>query len=155
MVFSGTGKRSSPLPSILARAPRRIRADITLQLATPAGMKSKAHSKGRAAKPVVKDRTKTATACSVDSMAPSKTLLQAVGFCEGLSGKEAVAAFLGRYGFKLPKTSALGAEMFKIMKTASACGDEAGKIAFDAAEVRRMSAFMTAKKFLVQWRKGA
>ena len=130
---------------------------------------AKARSKGRAAKRVVKDRKKkSATACSVAKGTaacnePSNNLLKAACLSEGSSGKEAVAAFVGRFGFKLPKSTPLGAEMFKIMKTASACGDATasacgdatGEIPFDEVVTLRTTVFKEAAKFLALWEKSA
>ena len=126
-------------------------------------MKAEAHSKakGRAAKkPVVKDTDKTSsTACSVArknpkarSDAPSKALLKAAGLDEG-SGKAAVRAFIGRYGFKLPASTALGIEMSKFASARG--GDPLLWELFHETVSQRMSTFKTAAKFLANWEKGS
>ena len=81
--------------------------------------------------------------------------MKAACLSEGSSGTEAVAAFIGRFGFKLPKSTPLGAEMFKIMKTASACGDATGEIPFDEVITLRTTVFKEAVKFLARWEKPA
>jgi len=89
-------------------------------------------------------------------------LLQAARLGEGASGEAVVAAFVGRFGFKLPCSSPLGAEMKKLITiaatAASACGDArrfaSVQLQFDSAPIVRMASYQQAAKFLTAADKG-
>ena len=85
------------------------------------------------------------------SAAPSKALATAACSDASTAG-DVVEAFLSRYGFKLPASSRLGAEMARIVAASQKA--DALHSRMDAAPTMRMSTFTQAKKFLVRAEKG-
>ena len=75
-----------------------------------------------------------------------------LGVPAGVPASRAVQSFLHEYGFKLPVSTAIGADMHRIVSAGG--DDEAVRAEFEAAPTLRMRSLTSAKKFLKAWRDG-